>query len=88
MSTSSAKITVSPEEYSSSIRQSALFTITKYVPMFSWLPRYNRLQAASDLIAGITVGLTIIPQSIAYAALAELTAQVLFLFFSIDRYCL
>nr|XP_012233809.1 PREDICTED: sodium-independent sulfate anion transporter-like [Linepithema humile] len=51
------------------------FTVAKYVPVLEWLPRYTRLEAVSDLIAGITLGLTMIPQSIAYAALAGLTAQ-------------
>ncbi|XP_026470655.1 sodium-independent sulfate anion transporter-like, partial [Ctenocephalides felis] len=41
----------------------------------SWLPSYDREAAVSDMIAGITIGLTLIPQSIAYAALAGLTAQ-------------
>ncbi|KAG7209638.1 hypothetical protein KM043_011285 [Ampulex compressa] len=40
-----------------------------------WLPKYSRLDAASDFVAGISLGLTIIPQSIAYAALAGLSAQ-------------
>ncbi|KMQ95447.1 sodium-independent sulfate anion transporter-like protein [Lasius niger] len=47
----------------------------KYVPVLGWLPRYTRTKAVSDLIAGITLGLTMIPQSMAYAALAGLTAQ-------------
>ncbi|EFN76472.1 Sodium-independent sulfate anion transporter [Harpegnathos saltator] len=48
----------------------------RFMPIFGWLPRYNRTKAISDLIAGITLGLTMIPQSIAYAALAGLTAQL------------
>ncbi|XP_012271518.1 sodium-independent sulfate anion transporter [Orussus abietinus] len=49
--------------------------LVKYVPIVGWIPRYSRMNALSDLIAGITLGLTMIPQSIAYAALAGLTAQ-------------
>jgi sodium-independent sulfate anion transporter 11 len=41
-----------------------------------WLPRYNLEWAVSDFIAGITVGLTAIPQGIAYALVANLPAQV------------
>lgn len=48
----------------------------KYLLILQWLPKYNQFQAVSDVIAGITIGLTMIPQSIAYAALAGLTAQV------------
>ncbi|XP_043686821.1 sodium-independent sulfate anion transporter isoform X3 [Vespula pensylvanica] len=47
----------------------------KYLLILQWLPKYNQFQAISDVIAGITIGLTMIPQSIAYAALAGLTAQ-------------
>lgn len=49
---------------------------TKKIPILSWLPQYNGHTALADLVAGITVGLTLIPQSIAYAALADLSPQV------------
>ncbi|XP_076622162.1 sodium-independent sulfate anion transporter [Colletes latitarsis] len=51
------------------------WSIVKYVTVLSWLPKYTQLDAISDLVAGISLGLTLIPQSIAYAALAGLTAQ-------------
>ncbi|XP_077272863.1 sodium-independent sulfate anion transporter isoform X1 [Temnothorax americanus] len=51
------------------------FTVAKYIPVLGWLPRYTRLKAVSDLIAGITLGLTMIPQSMAYAVLAERIPQ-------------
>ncbi|KAH8388559.1 hypothetical protein KR093_009633, partial [Drosophila rubida] len=41
----------------------------------TWIVNYDRPQAFADLIAGITLGLTIIPQSIAYAALAGLSSE-------------
>ncbi|XP_076243672.1 sodium-independent sulfate anion transporter [Calliopsis andreniformis] len=50
-------------------------SIIKYVTILNWLPKYSQLDAVSDLVAGISLGLTLIPQSIAYAALAGLTAQ-------------
>lgn len=46
------------------------------IPIYSWLPHYNSEKAISDLIAGFTIGLTLIPQSLAYAALAGLSAEV------------
>ena len=46
------------------------------LPIIEWLPRYTLDKGVSDLIAGITVGLTVIPQGIAYALVAELPAQV------------
>lgn len=50
----------------------------KYFPVLNWLPEYTKFQAVSDFVAGITIGLTMIPQSISYAALAGLTSQVIF----------
>jgi len=65
-----------------SSEQKSRFTMKKYLPVLDWLPRYTRLEAVSDFIAGITLGLTMIPQSMAYAALAELTAQVRYFLYS------
>lgn len=45
------------------------------IPIFSWLPKYNKEYAISDLVAGLTVGLTVIPQGIAYAGVAGLPPQ-------------
>lgn len=50
---------------------------SKYAPIFKWLPKYNQYKAVGDFIAGITIGLTMIPQSIAYASLAGLDPQVI-----------
>ncbi len=47
-----------------------------YFPILEWLPQYNGEKAISDLMAGLTVGLTIIPQSIAFAFIADLPPQV------------
>ncbi|KAJ9600808.1 hypothetical protein L9F63_001020 [Diploptera punctata] len=49
--------------------------VKRKLPVIEWLPKYNTNKAVADLIAGITVGLTLIPQSIAYAALAGLHPQ-------------
>ena len=54
----------------------------KKVPILDWLPKYNVQTGVSDLIAGITVGLTIIPQGIAYALVANLPPQVIIFIFS------
>ncbi|XP_063230914.1 sodium-independent sulfate anion transporter-like isoform X2 [Bacillus rossius redtenbacheri] len=50
-------------------------TLNKRLPVLSWLPRYNAQDAVGDLVAGLTVGLTVIPQSLAYANIANLPAQ-------------
>ncbi|CAG5101314.1 Similar to Slc26a11: Sodium-independent sulfate anion transporter (Mus musculus) [Cotesia congregata] len=47
----------------------------KRVPILSWLPKYDSEKAVSDAIAGITVGLTVMPQGLAYATLAGLEPQ-------------
>ncbi|XP_053972906.1 sodium-independent sulfate anion transporter-like isoform X2 [Hylaeus volcanicus] len=47
----------------------------KRLPIVAWLRMYRRDYIASDLVAGITVGLTIIPQAIAYANVAGLPLQ-------------
>ncbi|XP_015436479.1 PREDICTED: sodium-independent sulfate anion transporter-like [Dufourea novaeangliae] len=45
------------------------------IPVLKWLPLYRPKDALGDLVAGLTVGLTLIPQAIAYAGLAGLTPQ-------------
>ncbi|XP_063825040.1 sodium-independent sulfate anion transporter-like [Ostrinia nubilalis] len=47
----------------------------KRVPIASWLPLYNSEKGVADFIAGVTVGLTVIPQALAYATLAGLDPQ-------------
>ena len=49
--------------------------LKKRIPITSWLPNYSVNFALSDLIAGVTVGLTVIPQGIAYALVANLPPQ-------------
>ncbi|KAL0123340.1 hypothetical protein PUN28_005701 [Cardiocondyla obscurior] len=50
-------------------------TLYKRLPILNWLPRYNGQDALGDLVAGITVGLTVIPQSLAYSNVAGLPPQ-------------
>ncbi|BFZ55559.1 hypothetical protein PYCC9005_002600 [Savitreella phatthalungensis] len=46
------------------------------VPVVRWLPRYKwRQWTIWDLVAGLTVGLMLVPQSIAYASVADLPVQ-------------
>ncbi|RMZ70599.1 sulfate permease 2 [Pyrenophora seminiperda CCB06] len=51
--------------------------VTGYVrelfPSARWIPRYNVHWLAGDAIAGITVGLVVVPQGMAYASLAQLS---------------
>ncbi|XP_033609062.1 sodium-independent sulfate anion transporter isoform X4 [Cryptotermes secundus] len=50
-------------------------SLYRCVPILSWMPLYNADKFICDLIAGVTVGLTVIPQSLAYATLAGLEPQ-------------
>lgn len=45
------------------------------LPFLNWLPKYDTSWGFGDLVAGITVGLTVIPQSLAYSNVAGLPAQ-------------
>ncbi|WWC61694.1 uncharacterized protein I303_104279 [Kwoniella dejecticola CBS 10117] len=44
-------------------------------PFIQWVPRYNLTWLLGDLIAGITVGMVLVPQSLSYAKIALLPAQ-------------
>ncbi len=46
--------------------------LKKYMPIASWLPKYNRQMLTGDLSAGLTVGVMLIPQGMAYSMLAGL----------------
>ncbi|XP_037812319.1 sodium-independent sulfate anion transporter [Lucilia sericata] len=50
-------------------------TLYKRLPILTWLPKYNRQDFIGDLMAGVTVGLTVIPQGLAYAGIAGLDLQ-------------
>ena len=46
--------------------------IKKIIPILEWLPNYKSSLLRGDFIAGITVGIILIPQGIAYALIAGL----------------
>ncbi|XP_077044213.1 sodium-independent sulfate anion transporter isoform X4 [Agelaius phoeniceus] len=45
------------------------------LPVLRWLPRYSRAWLPLDALAGLAVGLTAVPQALAYAELAGLPLQ-------------
>ncbi|XP_055530601.1 sodium-independent sulfate anion transporter-like isoform X2 [Wyeomyia smithii] len=49
--------------------------LKKRLPILQWLPGYRREYFVEDIVAGLTVGLTVIPQGIAYAVVASLEPQ-------------
>lgn len=50
-------------------------SLKKRLPILQWLPQYKTDYILQDIIAGITVGLTAIPQGIAYAVVAGLPPE-------------
>ncbi|CAO3625708.1 unnamed protein product [Cunninghamella blakesleeana] len=61
-----------------------------YFPIFKWIHRYNLSWLFQDAIAGITVGLLLVPQSLAYSSLAGLSPQygLYSSFIGVTIYCL
>lgn len=49
--------------------------LSQRLPVMRWARVYDRSTAVADLVAGITLGLMLVPQSIAYASLANLPVQ-------------
>lgn len=54
--------------------QKVLEILKRRFYIVNWLPEYDRQKAIGDFIAGVTIGLTMIPQSLAYANLANVPA--------------
>ena len=50
--------------------------IKQYVPMLEWASVYNSNSFTSDAVAAIIVTIMLIPQSLAYALLAGLPAEM------------
>ncbi|XP_013414887.1 LOW QUALITY PROTEIN: sodium-independent sulfate anion transporter-like [Lingula anatina] len=50
-------------------------TLKRRFPIITWLPKYRLKHLQGDVIAGLTVGLTVLPQGLAYAQIAELPPQ-------------
>ena len=46
--------------------------IKQHIPILQWLPNYKRRWLKNDLFAGMTIGVILIPQGIAYAIIAGL----------------
>eukprot|EP00055_Hartaetosiga_balthica_P014795 m.83420 g.83420 ORF g.83420 m.83420 type:complete len:664 (-) comp8689_c0_seq1:228-2219(-) len=46
-----------------------------FIPFIKWLPHYSLSKAQNDIVAGLTVGLMVVPQGLAYASIAGLDEQ-------------
>ncbi|KAG8999682.1 hypothetical protein FRB94_005985 [Tulasnella sp. JGI-2019a] len=49
--------------------------LRRLFPILSWIRRYNLTWLTGDLIAGLTVGMILVPQSMSYAKIATLAPQ-------------
>ncbi|ETN65233.1 sulfate transporter [Anopheles darlingi] len=49
--------------------------LLKRMPILQWMPKYEAGFLVEDLVAGLSVGLTVIPQGIAFAVMANLEPQ-------------
>lgn len=56
-------------------RHDILPYILSFFPFTTWIGRYNARWLLGDVIAGITLGLVVIPQAMAYALLANLNPE-------------
>ena len=52
-----------------------LARLARFIPILSWLPRYDRAWLAVDVIAGLTLWGLIVPEGMAYAGIAGLPPQ-------------
>ncbi len=48
--------------------------VKNYIPILDWLPNYKKIWLKGDFGAGLTVGVMLIPQGMAYASIAGLPA--------------
>ena len=49
--------------------------IARFMPIATWLPRYDRTWLPLDVIAGLTVWALVVPESLAYAGIAGVPVQ-------------
>ncbi|KAG8732946.1 hypothetical protein FRC12_019028, partial [Ceratobasidium sp. 428] len=72
--------TISTLDYVQSAREtdvkgSILGYLSSLFPVLQWVTRYNLGWATGDIIAGLTVGLVLVPQSMSYAKIATLSPE-------------
>ncbi|KAJ7632387.1 sulfate permease [Roridomyces roridus] len=86
--------TVSVQNYLGQFRQSPRRAVTNYLlslfPILSWITRYNLGWLSGDIVAGLTVGMVVVPQGMSYAQIATLPPQygLYSSFVGVTVYCL
>ena len=56
-------------------RQDVVPYVASFFPLTTWIGRYNTRWLAGDVVAGITLGLVVVPQALSYALLANLSPE-------------
>lgn len=75
--------TIAPRKQSNKFLQ----LLKRRIYIVNWIQEYDRSKFLADLIAGFTIGLMIIPQSLAYASLAEVPSQVIIEYCIFNEVC-
>ncbi|KAG6813355.1 hypothetical protein H0H92_011903 [Tricholoma furcatifolium] len=57
------------DDHTSNSKQRVIDYVVSLFPIFQWITRYNFTWALGDLIAGLTVGMVLVPQGMSYAQL-------------------
>ncbi|TFK90970.1 sulfate permease [Polyporus arcularius HHB13444] len=71
-------------------KRDALRYVESLFPILGWITRYNLGWLTGDVIAGLTVGIVVVPQSMSYAQIATLPVQygLYSAFVGVAIYCL
>ena len=56
-------------------RETAIRKIRQFFPVFVWLSNYKVEYIRQDIVAGLTVGMTLVPQAMAYVSLGNLRPE-------------
>ncbi|KAJ3274156.1 Sulfate permease 2 [Terramyces sp. JEL0728] len=75
MRITSESLKASLKETGKNLPQNAKTYVASLFPVLTWIGRYNLDWFLHDLVAGTTVGMLVIPQSLSYAKLAGLPVQ-------------
>src|SRR4051812_5589179 len=68
---------MSRDPFAPSLLERPRRTLRTVLPIVRWLPRYSRkVNLAADLIAGIALAALLIPESMGYAGVAGMPAEV------------
>jgi SulP family sulfate permease len=56
-------------------RTNTHFSLSRYIPILSWIPNYKLTWLTADIIAGLTLWGLVVPEGMAYAGIAGLPPQ-------------